>query len=468
MEKEERKIKIFINGVEETAVLSDEPEETVILSYGENREAEADGSEAEPVNVVFADEQKDDGFADAVGEENSEDPEELEELTEEPESEELTEEPEPEETPKEPEETPEAPDAESGEPSDADDLFEAFLETGNADAAVRKTRVIAKKDIDDMMAASEQGEITDETLTVNKDELHEKEFHSDTIVFETEGELPESIEEVLGEEGAEGAAQEAAEAVPEEDPGYHDIDREHKIRFRKHPVLYGLAFVAAVAGIIAFMMSPFFDIKGTVVEGNKYYSAEEISNIAGVRTGENIFLHADKDALKANLLKDPYFTDVKISRRLPSTIKIKVTEREQVACIVYGNEFVVIDVNGIVLRKTNVDPKQTTLTGLTISKMTKGEAVEVEETRTLQHMLEMLASMKNGDFYFKHIEIDGRNVNAYITDMLVVKGRADELKRAVDEGDLQKVVNKLLQDDIRRGTITLSDSEFMSFSPKIG
>ena len=52
--------------------------------------------------------------------------------------------------------------------------------------------------------------------------------------------------------------------------------------------------------------------------------------------------------------------------------------------------------------------------------------------------------------------------------MLMVKGRADELKRAVDEGDLQKVVNNLLQDDIRRGTITLSDDEFMSFSPKIG
>ena len=444
----------MINGIEETAVLSDKPEETVIVPYGEEP-ADDDGFaevQEEPEETGGDDAAKPDeaGFVDV--------PEEQQDAEDEPKesgTEELSE-----------------PDGEEEPAGDAtdDDLFEAFLETGNADAAVRKTRVIDKKEIEGLIEEQENEEVQvpSETLTVNKDELYAKEHQTDTIVFETDGKLPESMEEVLSEDAGGDGTQGEAASVQEEDPGYHDIDREHRFRIKKHPFLYGSVLVLAVIGVIAFMMSPFFNIKGTVVEGNMYYSDEEVANIAGVQTGKNIFIYADKDGLKENLMKDPYFADVSISRRLPSTIKIKVTEREQIACIVYGNEFVVIDVNGIVLRKTNVDPKQTTLTGLTISKMTKGEAVEVEETRTLQHMLEMLASMKNGDFYFKHIEIDGRNVNAYITDMLMVKGRADELKRAVDEGDLQKVVNNLLQDDIRRGTITLSDDEFMSFSPKIG
>ncbi len=65
-----------------------------------------------------------------------------------------------------------------------------------------------------------------------------------------------------------------------------------------------------------------------------------------------------------------------------------------------GDKYVVIDKEGTVLRKSEVDPKVTLLTGLTISKLNVGETVGAEETSTLETTLKMLSSMKEGDIYF--------------------------------------------------------------------
>jgi cell division protein FtsQ len=115
----------------------------------------------------------------------------------------------------------------------------------------------------------------------------------------------------------------------------------------------------------------------------------------------NIFIHSGRSAIKERLEKDPYFSDVKVSISLPSTLKIRVTERRQVAAIVYGNQYVVIDVNGTVLRKTSVDPKVTLLRGLILSRIETGSKVKAVEKETLKSTLEMISSMKKGDFYFK-------------------------------------------------------------------
>ena len=60
-----------------------------------------------------------------------------------------------------------------------------------------------------------------------------------------------------------------------------------------------------------------------------------------------------------------------------------------------------------------------------------------------------------------------RYIKAYIYDTLVVKGTARQLKNVLESGDLQKVVNKLYQSDIKRGTINLGDQNYISFSPVI-
>lgn len=79
--------------------------------------------------------------------------------------------------------------------------------------------------------------------------------------------------------------------------------------------------------------------------------------------------------------------------------------------------------------------------------------------------LQMLTVMKDGDFFFKKIDASHVIIRAYIYDTLVVKGTPKQMMKAIESGSLQKVVNKLIESDISRGTINLGDHNYVPFSP---
>lgn len=246
---------------------------------------------------------------------------------------------------------------------------------------------------------------------------------------------------------------------------FREIPREKKKRRKKHLMVRFLAVVAIVLGIVAFLFSPVFNVRQIEVIGNQYYTDEEIINMGGARTGVNLLFHPGKKDIEKKLSEDPYFEKVTVGRKLPATLTIEVKERQQVAAVVYGNGYVVIDVDGLVLRTTDTDPKLTILTGLTLSKIKGGEKIQAVEKQTLKTTLEMVSTMRKGDFYFKKIEMSDRYITAYIFDTLIVKGTPKQMKSSIDQGDLQKVVNKLYKNKTRRGTISLGEHNYISFSP---
>ena len=124
-----------------------------------------------------------------------------------------------------------------------------------------------------------------------------------------------------------------------------------------------------------------------------------------------------------------------------------------------------ISESGIILRIGSIDPKLTLLKGLTLSKIKVGEQVRAEEKVTLKETLSMVAPMNKGDLFFKKIQVKDRYIEAYVFDTLIVRGTPDRMKEVIDNGDLQKVINKLYKSKIKRGTINLGDHNYISFSP---
>ena len=230
-----------------------------------------------------------------------------------------------------------------------------------------------------------------------------------------------------------------------------------------------IVLIVILAALVfgGLLMTPLFSVKHVEVEGNSYYSDEEVSNIANISKGGNLFRSVSFSQIRERLLADPYFTDVSVHHRLPSTILLRVTERKQLAACVYGGEYVVIDGEGTVLRKSDIDPRLTLIRGLTITKMEPGTKLGAEESGALAAILNILESMDQGDFYFTGIRISGSQVTAHITDTLLVKGEYGRLKECVDDGSLQKVVNRLFKENITHGTITIGSGDFVSFSPEI-
>lgn len=253
-----------------------------------------------------------------------------------------------------------------------------------------------------------------------------------------------------------------------------DIDDIEKRRIKrkrklKMPGFFTRIFI--ILGIIiagaAFSLSSFFTVDTIDVQGNKYFTDEEISNMAHARTGQNIIYKLNKGNMLNYLEKNPYIEEARVYRKLPSTIVINVKERMQIAALTYGDQFLIIDNKGTLLRVTKTKPKLTIVTGFKVKKVKLGDPVEVSSPDLFKELLSLLNSMKAGDIYFTKINITELFITANVYDSLVVKSKYKDLKDNIDKGRLHKVLNELFKRNIKRGTITISSDGYASFTPEL-
>jgi cell division protein FtsQ len=108
----------------------------------------------------------------------------------------------------------------------------------------------------------------------------------------------------------------------------------------------GVSLVIAASAAFAWVArrhvttSPRFAIARIDVTGNERRTAETIAAECGLTTGANIFA-ADLDLARSKLLADPWIADAVLTRRLPGTVLVRVTERKAAALVAVGEVFVV-------------------------------------------------------------------------------------------------------------------------------
>lgn len=245
-----------------------------------------------------------------------------------------------------------------------------------------------------------------------------------------------------------------------------DKPRKKKKRKKKNYLLRLLIIIAVGVGLYFLLSSELFDVDSVKIEHNKYYTVEQVKDKAGVKVGENIFA-IKSGKIKDNLLKDPYFENVKIHRKLPSTVVIDVTERKEAAAVAFNQQYIIIDSNGLVLRKSSEIPKLTIIEGLTVKKAVEGKALQVEGNSILAHTLEMLQSIKGTELYFKKIDISSVIIKAYIYDQLICEGTPANLMENIKNGNLEATLYDMVNKGIERGVLKVGSDNYCSFDPMI-
>lgn len=250
-----------------------------------------------------------------------------------------------------------------------------------------------------------------------------------------------------------------------------DIEKRRMKRKRKlkMPGFFTRIFIilGVIIAVTAFSLSSFFTVDTIDVQGNKYFTDEEISNMAHASTGQNIIYKLNKGNMLNYLEKNPYIEEARVYRKLPSTIVINVKERIQIAALTYGDQFLIIDNKGTLLRITKTKPKLTIVTGFKVKKVKLGETIEVNSPDLFKELLSLLKSMEAGDVYFTKINITELFITANVYDSLVVKSKYKDLKDNIDKGRLHKVLDELFKRNIKRGTITISPDGYASFTPEL-
>ncbi|MBQ6621744.1 MAG: FtsQ-type POTRA domain-containing protein [Mogibacterium sp.] len=290
-------------------------------------------------------------------------------------------------------------------------------------------------------------------------------------------ETPESEEsEAEASEPAEEEPEEPAEP-PEEEPDEESRQVQKNIagrkfrrflrRHRPDPLKTFIVLGGILIVLVLVTFSGAFRLEKIEVTGNSYYTDEEIINMSHAAVGKNLIYQTRTGDIKEFLLQDPYIRSASVKRKLPHTLQIRVRERRQVAAVVYDEEFLVIDDQGLLLRRTNTEPKLTILRGLKLSKIEVGSPIEAEDPDILEKSLALLRAMREGDLYFIKINMSERYIKAYIYDSLVCTGRAEDLTGVIENGRLQRVIEVLFERNIKRGTITISTDGYASFVPEV-
>lgn len=138
-------------------------------------------------------------------------------------------------------------------------------------------------------------------------------------------------------------------------------------------------------GIYRLCTSPKYDLTTVTFEGNIKYSNEELIEATGIIDGTNLF-RLSKNNLENNLYKLPYVKQVKISKKYPDTLLIKVIEYEAdfFAYNAETDRYVKLTDDGIILEECEADLKgenELIIFGINFDDELGETIVEIEKTK---------------------------------------------------------------------------------------
>ena len=240
--------------------------------------------------------------------------------------------------------------------------------------------------------------------------------------------------------------------------------KKKKKRKKKRYFLKFCIFCLLCTGTYFFLTSEYFNVTEIEILGNDYYTKAQVIQMSQICTGKNMF-EFDSTDVRDQLLTDAYIKNVKIRRVPMGKVRITITERMEYAAVPYGDEYVLLDNEGMVLRLAGEPPTLPLLVGMTLVEMTPGQALVVEQSYLLNDTLEMLEVIEGYEVYFKRIDFSTVIIRAYIYDTLYCEGAPGNIRDNMES--VEKLLYELYQQEIVHGVIKVGKDNYLAFSPVI-
>jgi len=216
-----------------------------------------------------------------------------------------------------------------------------------------------------------------------------------------------------------------------------------KARNARRPISWYLTWSVLTIVIISilsgFILSlPIWRICSVKVAGINYLPEAKILGTAKIPQGENIFL-IDIDEVKARFSNMIQIKEIKIKRKLPSTIVIDIKERTPYAIVVIGGATSLVDEDGYIIAGKSLSSsiyrldisKYPVIRGVNKKNLEKGMRLDQKDRAFVRAALEMLS--KFIDISAIQIEVgDREDIVIYIEDILKVKiGAPSDIERKI-------------------------------------
>ena len=183
-----------------------------------------------------------------------------------------------------------------------------------------------------------------------------------------------------------------------------------KRRQGRFSFLYRILIFVAICGAIAVALALFFKVETISVNGNSRYTTQQIIDAGGIETGDNMFFLNKYTASERITASLPYVETVRISRQLPDTLVITVTECTAPAAIAQDSKLWLLSGDGkIVDAKSTSDARKYALvSGLSLVEPQIGTAMQVpeEEQASARLLLKLLGLLRDKDMLSQVQAID--------------------------------------------------------------
>ncbi len=128
--------------------------------------------------------------------------------------------------------------------------------------------------------------------------------------------------------------------------------QNRKYKKKRFLPLARFLFFLLVCGALAMAMTLFFKVERVEVSGSSRYDAGQVITAARVDLGDNLFLLNKYDIEDRVTTALPYIGEVRIRRRLPSTLTIEVHETQAAAAVELAGEYWLISDQGKLLERS--------------------------------------------------------------------------------------------------------------------
>lgn len=159
--------------------------------------------------------------------------------------------------------------------------------------------------------------------------------------------------------------------------------RRNRVRKRiSREAFKRMVIMAGIVLAVILSMLIFFRVRSIEVQGTSYYQPQDILDAAGVEKGDNLLILSRAEIAGNVLEKLPYAQSVRVSRQLPDTVIITVTEYDATYAVVDAKgEYYLITASGKVTEK---------ITAAKASEHIRIEALTIE-TPTLGGQISVMA-----------------------------------------------------------------------------
>lgn len=209
----------------------------------------------------------------------------------------------------------------------------------------------------------------------------------------------------------------------------NSAQKYHNQKVIKRLVITLLTIVA----LLIILSSSLFNIRKITVSGNNKLTSDTIISLSKLELYSNIF-RFNTLVTENNIKENAYVEDVKISRRIPDTVKIDIKERNANFSLKFAESYAYINNQGYILEFNIENQDIPVITGYKtdLSLLKTGERIILDDLKKMEIVIKICDVLKNNDMENLVSKIDISDEKNYV----VTLGNDEKIVYIGDGSDL--------------------------------